>query len=200
MTTEAGLTDAHERRTLVRELRTRLDDLIGGRISRREVARWAERNVGASGLFGDAIAVLESLVSADEYMNDQPVLRSIEFEAYRMWLFRGEGLRADEQPLASIDGGLERLDSVHATDAVRFWYSGLGWWWERRFISTATGRPFLALATDTKGLVHIHTRRGDDAVEALADLSAELRVSPDRTRRSTETPGSATSRRHTDTP
>lgn len=106
-----------------------------------------------------------------------------------MWLFRGEGLRPTEQPLALIDGGLDRFDCVQATDAVRFWFSGLGWWWERRFISTGTGRPFLALAMDTNGLVHIHTRHEDDASEALADLCEELRLSPDPVRcRTTEVP------------
>lgn len=162
----------------MRELRTRLDDLIEGRASRLETAGWAIEHHDTPGLFGDAAAVLLSLSNADESEHGEPLLRSADFHAYRRWLLEGEGFYGDELPLAVVRCALEELDRVHATPAVRFWSSGLGWCWQRRFISTATGRPFVAFSMSPDGPVAIHKRREDEALEALADLLEEFSLSP----------------------
>ena len=166
-----------EIRTLVRQLRSVLDDLLAGRTSRAEVARWAIDNHEVTGLFGDALAVLESLGSADEYEDGKPLLGPAEFNAYKLWLSRGEGFYGDDQPLTTLPCSLDVLDGLHASAAVRFWFSGLGWCWERRFISSATGRPFVAFAMNPDGPLSIHKRRGDEAQAALADLREELQAS-----------------------
>lgn len=169
-----------EKSAFVRELRARLSGLLVGAQTREGVAAWARAVESPKRLFGDAAAVHDSLCSVDEAPGGELLIRRHDLEAYARWLRAGEAFLGDDEPLILVSPGcLGQLDDVDATEPVRFWYSGLGWWFERRFMSPATGRPFVAfLGEDTTYGFAVHKQRNDDALPALADVVETLQLDP----------------------
>lgn len=147
-------------------------------MSREEVARWAAQAPKPMQVFGSAGAVVDSLSSADEFENGEPLIRRQELQAYLRWLTEGEGFWGDDLPLVSVRRSLDSLDEVDATTAIRFWETGLGWGWERRFMSKATGRAFVASSSSGGAPPSIRKQRGDDPHRALADLLEVLSLEP----------------------
>ena len=161
----------------VRELRDRLNGLAAGsRQVRAGVVQWARDVATPKRLHADAHAVVESLCAANEMEDGVLVLGGDDFAGYLRLLSEGEAFHGDDDPLVLLRLSLSSLDAQSASKAVRFWEVGLGWYWERRFCSPATGRPFVA-TTDVEGSVMtVRKRREDDGSEALEDLLETLRV------------------------
>ena len=170
MARKASASERAEAKALVLELRRRLAGLIRGELTRADMQAWATSVEAPRRLFGDALSVLESLGSADDRDDAGYLLSTHDFEAYLRWLTAGFAFVGSDDPLALVPISIQSLGERLGERPVRFWSGGLGWFWELRFGSPATGRPFVAMATlDAEG-VGVRARREDDQCEALEDL------------------------------
>jgi len=162
---------------LVAEMRALLEGFVEGRVDHAGLARSAGALGRPRRLWGDAGAVFDSLVAADdlaaqlEGLDGEYVVRKSDAYAYLTWLRRGGGVLADEEPLAGIALGHPAFADLVGVEPVRWWCSGLGWFWSVEFCSPATGRWFGAIGSLERPGAEIRRAIYDaDSVAALADF------------------------------
>lgn len=180
------LAQAEEKRAQAEGVRTMMAHiraLLEGRESRADVMAWTrsisppDRGHDSPFRSGDALAVSDSICNLDARWGDQELIREIDLRAYLRWLGGGQTFHGDKETLLVVEGDIEVFAARAGTEAIRWWFDGIGWVVSVRFAEPARGRPFLggAMLEQPRGL-GITKLRSDGWNEAIVDLFEALAI------------------------
>jgi hypothetical protein len=170
--------ERYEQAQRVKELIELLESFLAGRIERSDITRWVYQQWppgsdqgGPFLLHGTAHAVVSSIWNIEERSDEEYLVRPQDVAAYLEWLKHGALFDSDGQTLVTLALPVDTLRGMTRTQEIRYWLDGIGWQWELRFASAATGRCFVATSNLTEvHRCHIYKRRSDDAMQAVEDL------------------------------
>ncbi len=166
-------------RSLARHVRA----LLAGQMTREQVQAWleelqAQSERGIPFYRQPAQAVYESLLSLDERLGSELLIRDTDIRGYLRWLTDSDCFGAwDDDSLFVLKRDIEELASELGVETVRWWHNGLGWWTSIRFSSPASGRPYAVHSElDSPAQVGFLPLADGNHYDAIVDLFEVLAI------------------------